>query len=53
MEISRLRAIVNEEDETAFVTITEVSEIIGEHIKSNKKIKEVKENIKEIKNENN
>ena len=52
MEISRLRAIVNEEDETAFVTITEVSEIIGEHIKSNKKIKEVKENIKEIKNEN-
>ena len=53
MEISRLRAIVNEEDETAFVTITEVSEIIGEHIKSNQKIKEVKENIKEIKNENN
>lgn len=52
MEISRLRAIVNEEDETAFVTITEVSEIIGEHIKSNQKIKEVKENIKEIKNEN-
>ena len=53
MEISRLRAIVNEEDETAFVTITEVSEIIGEHIKSNQKIKEVKEKIKEIKNENN
>ena len=53
MEISRLRAIVNEEDETAFVTITEVSEIIGEHIKSNQKIKQVKENIKEIKNENN
>ena len=51
MEISQLRTIVNNKDETAFVTITEVSEIIGEHIKSNKKVKQVRNNIKEIKNE--
>jgi uncharacterized membrane-anchored protein YitT (DUF2179 family) len=51
MEIPQLRAIVNSKDETAFVTITEVSEIIGEHIKSNKKIKQVRKNIKEIKND--
>ncbi len=51
MEISQLRTIVNSKDETAFVTITEVSEIIGDHIKSNKKIKQVRKNIKEIKND--
>lgn len=51
MEISQLRTIVNNKDETAFVTITEVSEVIGEHIKSNKKVKQVRNNIKEIKNE--
>ena len=50
MEISQLRSIVNSKDETAFVTITEVSEIIGEHIKSNKDVKKVKKNIKDIKN---
>lgn len=51
MEISQLRTIVNSKDDTAFVTITEVSEIIGDHIKSNKKIKQVRKNIKEIKND--
>ena len=51
MEIFQLRTIVNSKDETAFVTITEVSEIIGDHIKSNKKIKQVRKNIKEIKND--
>lgn len=51
MEISQLRTIVNSKDETAFVTITEVSEIIGDHIKSNKKIKQVRKNIKEIQND--
>lgn len=51
MEISQLRTIVNSKDEKAFVTITEVSEIIGDHIKSNKKIKQVRKNIKEIKND--
>ncbi len=51
MEISQLRTIVNNKDDTAFVTITEVSEIIGDHIKSNKKIKQVRKNIKEIKND--
>lgn len=50
MEISQLRSIVNSKDETAFVTITEVSEIIGDHIKSNKDVKKVKKNIKDIKN---
>lgn len=51
MEISQLRTIVNNKDDTAFVTITEVSEIIGDHIKSNKKIKQVRKNIKEIQND--
>ena len=46
IEIHELRRIVKEEDQSAFVTITDVSEIIGSHIKSYKKIKEKKnENI--------
>lgn len=36
IEVSELKRIVEEEDGTAFVTITDVSEIIGQHIKSNK-----------------
>lgn len=35
-------------DESAFITILEVSEVIGEHIKSNKKMKKVHQNIKNI-----
>lgn len=38
IEISELKRIVKEEDQSAFITITDVSEIIGSHIKSNKKI---------------
>jgi len=39
IEVSELKRIVEEEDGTAFVTITDVSEIIGQHIKSNKALK--------------
>ena len=34
IEISELKRIVKEEDQSAFITITDVSEIIGSHIKS-------------------
>ena len=44
IEISELRRIVEEYDDSAFVTITDVSEVIGNHIKNNTKlIKETKE----------
>ncbi len=39
IEIPQLKRIVTEEDQSAFVTITDVSEIIGTHIKSNKKLR--------------
>ena len=39
IEIYELRRICQEMDQSSFVTILEVSEIIGEHIKSNKKLK--------------
>ena len=35
-------------DDRAFITILEVSEVIGEHIKSTKKIKKVHQNIKNL-----
>lgn len=38
LELSEIRRIVDEEDESAFVTISDVSEIIGKHIKSTKEI---------------
>ena len=38
MEIYDLKKIVRDMDETAFITISDVSEIIGKHIKSNKNI---------------
>ena len=41
LEIFELNRIVEEMDESAFVTILEVSDIIGNHIKSNKKIKDL------------
>ena len=41
LEISELRKIAEEIDESVFITITDVSEIIGNHIKSTKKIKKV------------
>lgn len=41
IEISELRKIAEEIDESVFITITDVSEIIGNHIKSTKKIKKV------------
>lgn len=37
MEVYELRHIVNDMDESAFITILDVSDIIGNHIKSNKK----------------
>ena len=39
IEIFELRHIIDKMDESAFVTILEVSEIIGEHIKSSNRIK--------------
>lgn len=42
IEISELKRIVKEEDQSAFITISDVSEIIGAHIKSNNKLKEKK-----------
>lgn len=43
IEVSELKRVVTEEDQSAFITITDVSEIIGAHIKNNtglrKKIK--------------
>jgi len=41
IEIFELRRIVEEMDESAFVTITDVSDIIGNHIKSTNKIKKI------------
>jgi len=43
LEISELKSIVMDADASAFITITEVSEIIGNHIKSNKGLKRKKE----------
>lgn len=41
IEVYELRHIVEEMDESAFVTILEVSDIIGTHIKSSNKIKKL------------
>lgn len=41
IEIFELRHLVEEMDESAFVTILDVSDIIGNHIKSSKKMKTV------------
>ena len=43
IEIYELKHIVEEMDESAFITILEVSDIIGTHIKSTNKIKKIKE----------
>ena len=42
VEIFELRHIVEEMDESAFITILEVSDIIGNHMKSTKKIRKIK-----------
>ncbi len=42
IEVFELKHIAEEMDESAFITILEVNEIIGEHIKSNKKRKRIK-----------
>ena len=39
MEVYELKRIVEDMDESAFVTITDVSDIIGTHIKSTKKVR--------------
>ena len=48
IEIFELKKIVEEMDDRAFITILEVSEVIGEHIKYTKKIKKVHQNIKNL-----
>lgn len=42
IEVPELRRIVEEEDASAFVTITDVSEVIGNHIKNNKGLTKIK-----------
>lgn len=42
IEVPMLRRIVIEEDQSAFITITDISEIIGNHIKSKNAIDKVK-----------
>lgn len=49
IEVPELRRIVEEFDESAFVTITDVSEVIGQHIKNNKELDFKKKKIKEKK----
>ena len=39
IEIYELKKIVDDMDESAFITILDVSDIIGTHIKSNKKMR--------------
>lgn len=41
IEVFELKRIVEEMDESAFVTITDISDIIGNHIKSNNKLKKL------------
>lgn len=41
IEIPELRRIAQDVDESVFITISDVSEIIGNHIKSTKKIKKI------------
>ena len=41
LEVAELRKIAEEIDESVFITITDVSEIIGNHIKSTKKLKKI------------
>lgn len=41
VEIFELKKIIDEMDESAFVTISDVSDIIGDHIKSSNKIKKL------------
>ena len=42
LEVFELKKICNEMDQSSFITILEVSEIIGEHIKSTSKSKKKK-----------
>lgn len=42
LEVPEIKRIVDEEDQSAFVTISDVSEIVGKHIKSTKEIENVK-----------
>lgn len=44
LEVPELRRIILDEDQSAFITITDVSEIIGNHIKSTKALKVKKNN---------
>lgn len=47
IEVAELRKIAEEVDDKAFITITDISEIIGNHIKSTNKIKTVSKKTKE------
>ncbi len=42
LELPELRRIINDEDKSAFVTVSDISEIIGNHIKSTEEKKKLK-----------
>ncbi len=46
IEVFELKHIAEQMDESVFISILEVSDLIGEHIKSTKKLRKVRENIK-------
>jgi uncharacterized membrane-anchored protein YitT (DUF2179 family) len=43
LEVAEIKEIIQAQDMSAFVTITDVEEIVGNHVKSNKKIKEMQQ----------
>lgn len=45
IEVNELRRIVLDEDQSAFITITDVNEIIGNHIKSNKGLRKKRKKV--------
>ena len=49
LELPELRRIINEEDKSAFVTVSDISEIVGNHIKSTEEKKKIKNKKKKIK----
>lgn len=49
LELPELRRIINDEDKSAFVTVSDISEIIGNHIKSTEEKKKIKNKKKKVK----
>lgn len=45
LEVPELKRIINDEDESAFISISDVSEIVGDHIKSTKAKNKIHKNM--------